>query len=79
MLDPNNLWIVELPRLRRCHPDVVGFLVLDVPGCCLKVRCVYVLILADVVICHLAGRHHFLWWRWQGVREEGVGGRCVCV
>jgi hypothetical protein len=47
-----------------------------VPGRVLEVRHVDVLILVDVVIGCLAGRHHFLWqWRWGG----GGGGSWRCA
>ena len=48
-----------------CLASVPGF---GVPGRCLEVRCVDVLIVAGVyVIGGLTGGHHFFWW-WWGVR-----------
>ena len=54
-----------------CHnPKAAAHLVLDVPGRCLEVRSMDILVLADVVV------DHFWWWRhWQ---RQGGGGDVLC-
>ena len=66
--------LAKVLRLRRRRSDTVGQPVLDVSGHCLEVRCVNIIVLADIVVGRLASGHHFLWRQWQGGRE-GEGGK----
>ena len=66
--------LAKVLRLRRCRSDTVGQPVLDVSGHCLEVRCVNIIVLADIVVGRLASGHHFFVAVVAGGRE-GEGGK----
>jgi hypothetical protein len=53
--------LAEAQHLYRCRPDMASSPVMDIPGHCLKVRCMDILVVAYAdAVRHLAEGHHLL-------------------
>ena len=61
--------------LRRCRPDAVGSLVLDVPGRALKVGHMDGIVLTGVVVRRLSGGHHKFCGSGSGTSDGDGGSR----
>ncbi len=73
--DDNNGLPPGLGGVRRCRPDAVGHLVLDVPGPVLEVGHVDVVVLNGVFAGRLAGGHHNFCGSGSGGDDGDGGGR----